>query len=119
MAKQVLRSLDVAALAVALDRAEDEGLLSQTPDPQQHPADSVYLKYVGPQQLDLLSARLPHVTVQLRTPGGAGNNKKLHAVFHRPTIRHVLGFLLALEDVERCTRSLDTVDRKYWKVVSS
>src|SRR5262249_17861906 len=80
VAKQVLRNLDVAGLAVALARAEDEGLLSQTPDPQQHPADSVYPKYVGPQQLDLISARLPHVTVQLRTPGGAGNNKKLHAV---------------------------------------
>jgi hypothetical protein len=119
VAKQVLRTLDLAALAVALDRAEDEGLLSQAPDPEGHPADSIYLKYVGPEQLGLLSTRLPHVTVQLRTPGGAGNNKKLHVVFHRPTIRHVLGFLLAQEDLERCTRALDTVDRKYWKVIAS
>jgi hypothetical protein len=117
VAKQALRTLDPVALAVALDRAEEDGIASQAPDPARHPADSVYLKYAGDEQLDLIAARLPHVTVQLRTPAGAGRNKKLVKVFHKPAIDHVLGFLLAAEDVARGTRSLDTVDRKYWKVL--
>lgn len=117
MAKQTLRSLDLVALAVALDRAEEEGLTSQAPDPGQRPSECVYLRYVGPEQLGVICTRLPHATIQLRTMGGAGNNKKILPVFHRPAILHVLGFLFAEAGIQY-TRSLDTVDRKYWKVLS-
>ena len=117
MAKHVLKHLDPAALAVALDHAEEHGLACETPAPQEQPENCVYLRYAGPEQLKLLAGRLPHANVQLKTLGGKGKNKKVVRVFHKPAILHVLGFLLAPEDVTRCTRVLDTVPRKYWKVI--
>src|SRR5262245_60134871 len=65
LAKQSLRKLDTVALAVALDRAEDAGLTTQAPSPAERPADCVYLKYVGTEQLDVLTRRLPHATILL------------------------------------------------------
>ena len=103
MAKQVLRSLDVAALAVALDRAEEAGLTTRTPAPKERPGECVYLKYVGNEQLGLLTTRLPHVLILQRTPGGAGRNKKYVVLFDRSAVLHVLGFLLEAEEVARCT----------------
>jgi hypothetical protein len=117
VAKQVLRSLDVAALAIALDRAEEAGLTTRTPAPKEKPGECVYLRYAGNDQLGLLSTRLPHVMILQRTPGGAGRNKKYVVVFDRETIRHVLGFLLDPDEVHRSTRSLDTVERRYWRVL--
>src|SRR4051812_20442338 len=43
VAKQSLRTLDPVALAVALDRAEEDGLASRPPDPANRPDESVYL----------------------------------------------------------------------------
>jgi hypothetical protein len=117
VAKRVLRNLDVAALAVALDRAEEAGLMTRTPAPKERPGECVYLKYAGNEQLGLLTTRLPHVMILQRTPGGAGRSKKYVVVFDRAAALHVLGFLLDAEEVQRCTRGLDTVDQRYWRVL--
>jgi hypothetical protein len=117
VAKRVLRNLDVAALAVALDRAEEAGLTARTPAPKERPGECVYLKYVGNEQLGLLTTRLPHAMILRRTPGGAGRNKKYVVVFDAATVQNVLGFLLDAEEVKRCTRSLDTVEQRYWRVL--
>jgi hypothetical protein len=117
MAKQVLRYLDLAGLAVALDRAEEQGLTAKAPAPLEQPGDCVYLKYAGAEQLGALAARPPHVSVQLKTPGGAGRNKVIVKVFHKEAVLHVLGFLLRAEEISPSMRTLDTVDRRYWKVV--
>jgi hypothetical protein len=109
--------VDLAALSVALDRAEDAGLTTQTPSPRERPADCVYLKYAGPEREELVARRLAFATVQLRTLGGAGNNVKQVKVFDRAAVMLVLGFLLDGEAIAGCTRGLDTIDQKYWKVV--
>jgi hypothetical protein len=117
MAKQVLKSLDLTSLAVALDRAEEAGLNATAPAPDQDPGNAVYLKYPGPGVVELVAGRLAHVTIQLRTPAGAGKNKKILPVFHKPAIDHVLGFLMTAEEVAGCMRGLDRVNHKYWKVL--
>jgi hypothetical protein len=117
MAKQVLKHLDLAALSVALDHAEEHGLTTKIPDPAEHPVMCVYLKYVGTEQAELLARRLPHVTILLRTPAGAGRNKKLIPVFDREAIEHILDFLMPSGEGSGSWRTLDTVDKKYWKVV--
>jgi hypothetical protein len=115
--KHFLKSLDTTALAIALDRAEEQGLISTLPSPLEDPEKAVYLKYAGPDQGELIASRLAHVTIQLKTLGGAGNNKKIIKVFHKPAVDCVLGFLLSPEEIAQCTRRLDTVNRKYWKVL--
>jgi hypothetical protein len=117
--KQVLRNLDVAALAVALDRAEDAGLTSKTPTPRERPADCVYLKYAGKQQADLFASRLPHVEIEMKMPGdeGIGTTTKIIKVFDKAAVLHVLGFLFDAEDIARCTRPLNTVGRGLWVLV--
>jgi hypothetical protein len=48
MAKHLLRSVDLAALSVALDHAEEHGPWKvDKPDPQADSAGCVYLRYVG------------------------------------------------------------------------
>ena len=116
MAKRALGKVDLAALSVALDRSEDEGLTTQTPSPQERPADCVYLKYAGPEQIELFARRLPHVTVLLRRMDSSGFVKAPVKVFDRAAVRFVLGFLLDEAAIDACTRGLDTIDAKYWWV---
>jgi hypothetical protein len=117
--KQVLRNLDLAALAVALDRAEDAGLTAKAPAPRERPADCVYLKYAGKQQAELFARRLPHVEIEMQQPGdeGIGTTTKVIKVFDKAAVLHVLGFLLDAEDIARCTRPLNTVSRSLWVLV--
>ena len=119
MAKQALRNLDLGALGVALDRAEEAGLTSKAPAPQKHPADCVYLKYAGKQQAELFASRLRHVEIEMKMPGdeGIGTTTKVIKVFDKAAVLHVLEFLLDAEDVARCTRSLNTVSRSLWVLV--
>src|SRR5262245_12589947 len=111
MAKQVLRSVDPDALAVALDSAEEHGLVRTAPDPDKAPENCVYLKFAGPEQLEVLASRLPHVKVQFRTMGGAGRSKVVREVFHKTVILHVLRFVFPSDqDFEPMLRALSTVD---------
>jgi hypothetical protein len=119
VAKQALRNLDLAALGVALDRAEEAGLTSKTPAPRERPAECVYLKYAGKPQAELFASRLPHVQITLKEPGdeGIGTTTRDVNVFDKAAVMHVLGFLLDAEDIRRCTRPLNTVSRSLWVVV--
>ncbi len=118
MAKQVLRSVDPEALAVALDSAEEHGLLLTAPDPDKAPEQCVYLRYAPLAQLELLASRLPYAKVQFGTMGGAVKYKIVRPVFHRAVIQHVLRFVFPSDqDFEPMLRALSTVDKKYWKVV--
>lgn len=117
MPKQTLKVLDLTTLLVALDHVEEYGPAAVCPDPNTNPTECVYLTYIGSAQLAALTARLPHVEVLFKTPGGAGRNKILRNVFSKPTILHVLRF--AFSD-ERAfipfVRDLESIDRKYWRV---
>jgi hypothetical protein len=119
MAKQALRHLDLAGLAVALDRAEDAGLTARAPAPRERPADCIYLKYAGEKQAELFARRLPHVKIEMQMPGdeGMGTTSKDITVFDKAAVLHVLGFLLDAEDIARCTRPLNTVSRYRWVLV--
>jgi hypothetical protein len=119
MPKQALRNLDLDALAVALDRAEDAGLTSKKPAPRKRPAECVYLKYAGKKQAELFASRLPHVEIELKRPGdeGIGTTTDIVKVFDRAAVMHVLEFLLGAEDIARCTRPLNTVGRSLWVLV--
>ena len=119
MAKHALWKLDLAALGVALDRAEDAGLHSRAPAPRERPAECIYLKYVGQQQAELFARRLPHAKVRMQMPGdeGMGTTSKDITVFDKAAILYVLGFLLDAEDVKRSTRPLNTVGRSRWVVL--
>jgi hypothetical protein len=118
MAKQALRNLDLGALGVALDRAEEAGLTSKTPAPQKHPADCVYLKYAGKQQAELFASRLPHVRIRMERPGdGVDTTTDVIKVFDKAAVMHVLEFLLSPEEIWRCTRPLNTVRRSLWSIM--
>jgi hypothetical protein len=119
MPKQPLRNLDLDALGVALDRAEEAGLTSNTPAPQARPAECVYLKYAGKQQAALFASRLPHVKVEIKRWGdeGMGTSTDVMTVFDKAAVMHVLEFLLDAEEIRRCTRPLNTVSRSLWTLV--
>jgi hypothetical protein len=119
LAKQALRHLDLDALGVALDRAEDAGLTTTTPSPREHPAECVYLKYAGKPQAELFARRLPHVRIRLKEPGdeGIGTTTRVLNVFDKAAVLHVLEFLLDKEDIRRCTRPLNTVGRSFWTLM--
>jgi hypothetical protein len=95
MAKRVLKNLDLTTLLVALDHLEEFGPAAEVPNPRTNPDDCVFLKYIGPAQLDALASRLPHVEVMLypRT------HKIYRKVFSRPAIWHVLRFVFGDEKV--------------------
>jgi len=118
VAKQALRHLDVAALAVALDRAEEAGLTAKVPTPQQGPADCVYLKYAGKQQAELFAKRLPYVRIRMtRLRDGVDTTTEVIKVFDKAAVMYVLEYLLEREDIRRCTRPLNTVRRNLWVVM--
>jgi hypothetical protein len=119
VAKQALRNLDLAALGVALDRAEEAGLTSRIPAPRKSPADCVYLKYAGKQQAELLASRLPHVRIRMKVPSSdwVDTTTKVIKVFDKAAVTHVLEFLLDAEEIRRCTRPLNTVRRSDWTVM--
>jgi hypothetical protein len=111
--------IDVVDLAVALDSAEDAGLTDlPAPDPDGHPENCVYLRRANKEVAALFANRLPHTSVQFHTMGGAGRSKVVRLVYHKAAILHVFHFLqLPAILLARYTRALNTVDRKYWKVV--
>jgi hypothetical protein len=119
VAKQPLRNLDIDALAVAMDRAEEAGLTAKAPAPRERPADCVYLKYAGKPQAELFASRLPHVEIEMKMPGdeGIGTTTKVIKVFDKAAALHVLGFLLDGEEIACCTRLLSTVSRSLWVLV--
>jgi hypothetical protein len=119
MPKQPLRNMDLAALSVALDRAEEDGLTTEVPAPNKQPADCVYLKYVGDKQAELFASRLPHAVVKVLMPSDEGYDTRSRKVnvYSKKAILHVLGFLLTPEEIDRCTRPLNTVRRTGWSVV--
>ncbi len=91
MAKQILKHLDLTTLAVALDHLEENGAAA-CPDPLSAPGECVYLRYIGPDQLATLAARLPHVEVVFRTVAAPPRNKVVRKVFSKPAILHLLRF---------------------------
>jgi hypothetical protein len=115
--KQPLRNLDLAALTVALDRAEEAGMTTRAPAPLKHPADCLYLRYAGKQQAELLARRLPWVEIDMQRPSDEGHTTQRLKVFDKATVNHVLGFLLDADEIYRCTRPLNTVVRSLWAVV--
>ncbi len=119
MAKQLLRSVDLAALSIALDHAEEHGPWKvDKPDPQTAPAECVYLRYAGAAQIELLARRLPHADVQFSTLASGPRRKVVRKVFHKATILHLLAFLFREEEgAERFICSLDTVNKKYWRAL--
>jgi len=119
MAKHLLRSVDLAALSVALDHAEEHGPWKvDKPDPQADSAGCVYLRYVGAEQIELLARRLPHAHVQFSTLASGPKRKVVRKVFHKATILHVLAFLFKEEvRAEQFVRSLDTVSKRCWKAL--
>jgi hypothetical protein len=91
MAKHLLRSVDLAALSVALDHAEEHGPWKvDQPEPQAAPAECVYLRHAGVEQIELLAKRLPHADVQFSTLASGPKRKVIRKVFHKATILHVL-----------------------------
>jgi hypothetical protein len=82
MAKQLLRHLDVAALSVALDNAEEHGpWKADKPDPLNDPTQCVYLRYVGAEQLEVFARRLPSVDVVFKTLANGPKGKVVRKVF--------------------------------------
>jgi hypothetical protein len=120
MAKHLLlRRVDLTALSVALDHAEEHGPWKvDKPDPQAAPAECIYLRYAGAEQVELLARRLPHAEVQFSTLASGPKRKVVRKVFHKATILHILAFLFREEDAaEQFVRSLDTVSKRCWKAL--
>lgn len=120
MAKQVLKSLDLTTLLVALDHHDEYGPPAATPDPYADPAACVYLTYAGEQQAAALAQRLPHVEVLFITPGVGDRRKIVRKVFGKPAIEYVLRFSFAKsKEFLPFVRDLGRIDRKYWKVLDA
>jgi hypothetical protein len=117
MPKQVLKTLDLTTLLVALDHVEEFGPAAVRPDPDAKPAECAYLTYIGDDQLAALAARLPHLDVRFKTPGAAGRSMVVRKVFSKPAVWHVLRFAFPDErEFAPFVRDLGSVDRKYWRV---
>jgi hypothetical protein len=115
--------IDLTDLAVALDHAEEAGMMdAPPPDPIGDPDGCVYLRRPS-RAVAALFARLPSTRVQFRSMGGRGHNKRVRPVYNLDAVLHVLRFLRLPEsawtplDRRGAIRILSTVPKKYWKVV--
>jgi hypothetical protein len=116
VAKQVLRTLELTTLLVALDHAEEHGPGLLVPDPLKAPVECVYLTYIGEEQAKALADRVPHANVLFRLPGGTG--KVVRKIYSKPVIRHVLGFAFPNgKEFAPFVRVLATVKPRYWRVL--
>jgi hypothetical protein len=120
MSKHVLRSLELTTLLVGLDHLEEYGPSAVVPDPYAVPAECVYITYIGEAQAEALAARLPHLNVAFRVPGGAGKSRQVRKVFNKAAILHLMKFAFPTGDeYAPFLRGLETVDRQYWKVLDA
>jgi hypothetical protein len=116
--KQILRTLELTTLLVALDHAEEHGPGLLVPDPLNAPAECVYLAYIGADQARALAERVPHANVLFKVPGGAGKSKIVRQVYSKPVIMHVLRFAYPnSQDFVPFVRELASVKQKYWRVL--
>lgn len=118
--KQVLKSLELTTLLVALDHLEEYGPGMAVPDPYEKPAECVYLTYVGEAQAEALANRVPHHNVTFHVPGGAGKNRVVRRVYSKAAITHVLKFCFPRSRAfVPFVRSLKTVAPEYWRVLDA
>jgi hypothetical protein len=116
--KHILKSLDMTTLLVALDHLEEYGPSTAVPDLEASPGEAAYLTYIGEEQIAAIAARLPHADVRFKVPGRAGKTKVVRKLFNKAALIHVLKFAYPNgPDFLPFVRSLDTVDKQYWRVL--
>jgi hypothetical protein len=115
--KQVLKTLELTTLLVALDHLEEYGPGMAVPDPYEKPEECVYLKFIGEEHLKALINRLPYVRVKFNLPG---SGSVIRHVFSRAAVMHLMEFSFPNTDAYRpFVRDLKSVDEKYWRVVDA
>jgi hypothetical protein len=120
VAKQVLKTLELTTLLVALDHLEEYGPSMAVPDPYEKPGECAYLTYIGDAHSAALAERLPHLNVAFKVPGAAGRSKQVRKVYSKAAILHLMRFSFPTgEDFVSFVRGLETVDRRYWRVLDA
>lgn len=118
--KQVLKTLELTTLLVALDHLEEYGPGTAVADPYEKPAECVYLTYIGDEHAAALAERVPHRNVTFSVPGTRGHHRIVRKVFNKAAILHLMRFSFPTgDDFAPFVRGLDTVDRKYWTVLDA
>jgi hypothetical protein len=120
MPKHVLKNLELTTLLVALDHLEEYGPSAALPDPYESPGGCVYLTYIAEPLAEALAARLPHADVAFRIPGGTGRSRQVRKVYNKAAILHLMRFSFPTgDDFAPFVRGLETVDRRYWRVLGA
>ena len=120
VAKQVLKTLDLTALLVALDHLEEYGPNVTVPLPYARPAECVYLAYIHNAHLAALAARLPHVMVLFRTPADGPRNKVVRPVFDKTAVLYVLQFCFpGSTEFAAFVRDLGPISPRRWAALDA
>lgn len=115
--KQVLKTLELTTLLVALDHLEEYGPSAVVADPYEKPAECVYLAYIGEAQLAALTARIPHVKVRFYMPTGPSI---IRDVFNKAAIMHLMQFSFPRSKAYLpFVRALKSVPERYWRLVDA
>lgn len=120
MARQILKTLDLTALLVALDHFEEHGPPAVTPDPYAGTAGCVYLAYIGDEHLHALTTRLPHATVRFRTMATGPRAVVDRPVFDRAAVLYVLRFCFPGDDsFLEFVRDLAPINPRRWSLLDA
>lgn len=114
MAKQVLKTLDLTTLLVALDHLDDYGPNATAPDPESLPDECVYLTHIGETHVAALAQRLLHIDVFFPEAG------VVRKVFHKQAIFHVFQFAFPNgPDFTLFVRDLASLNKRYWRLLDA
>lgn len=122
--KNPFLSLDLTALQIAFDHAEERNMILQ-PDPNGDPSQSAYLRYPPKALTELLTCgRIPFCKVKFSTQS---NEQPIRCVYHKQTLDHLFNFVCGQTFTytganwkgSGWVRTLDTVDPKYWSLLDS
>jgi hypothetical protein len=118
--KHVLKSLEFTTWLVALDHLEEHGPNATVPDPYEVPGECAYLTYIGDEHAAALAGRVQHLNVAFKIPGATGRTRQVRKVYNRAAILHLMRFSFPTgEDFASFVRGLETVDRRYWRVLDA
>lgn len=114
--KQVLKSLELTTLLVALDHLEEYGPSMAIADPYEKPAECVYLKFIGDAQLKALTDRIPYRNVRFNTFSG----KVVRQVFNKAAIVHLMEFSFPQSKAYKAfIHDLKSINETYWHVLDA
>lgn len=120
MAKQVLKSLDLTTLLVALDHLEEHGPPVAAPEPYANAAGCVYLAYIGEAHLAALTGRLPHASVLFRTMASGPKSKVVRPVFDKTAILYLMRFCFPTSNAfAQFVRDLGPINPQRWSVLDA